>query len=121
MFPIERLQVYTQAMDLARACAQQAPSIRDTDLRSQLLRAVRSIAANLAEGAGSGSQALFARHVAIALGSAKEAECHLRVALEAGLLATPAHAALHDQLLNLTPRLVRLLAALRGNAKRRSD
>ncbi len=120
MFPLDRLEVYLQAMTVARSCARHAPTIRDLDLRSQLLRSARSIAANLAEGAGSGSQALFARHIAIALGSTKETECHLQIALDAGMLTTPAHTELKGLLDNLAPRLVRLLASVRRNAKRRS-
>ncbi len=95
--------------------------LRDIDLRRQLLRAIRSIAANLAEGAGSDSQAVFARHIAIALGSAEESECHLRIARDAGLMDAPIHANLQLALDNLRPRLIRLLLAVRQNARRRSD
>jgi four helix bundle protein len=121
MFPLEKLEVYEQAAELARDCARGCTSIRDIDLRQQLLRSTRSIAANLAEGAGSDSQAVFARHIAIALGSARESECHLRLARDAGLLDASLHANLQLALDNLRPRLIRLLAAVRKNAKRRSD
>lgn len=121
MFPLERLDVYQQATTLARECARECATLRDIDLRRQLLRAIRSIAANLAEGAGSDSQAVFARHIAIALGSAKESECHLRIARDAGLIDAPVHSNLQLALDNLRPRLIRLLLAVRRNARRRSD
>jgi four helix bundle protein len=121
MFPLERLDVYQQATALARESARDCASLSDIDLRRQLLRAIRSIAANLAEGSGSDSQAVFARHIAIALGSAKESECHLQIARDAGLIDASIHANLQLALDNLRPRLIRLLAAVRRNARRRSD
>ncbi len=112
MFPLHRLEVYLQAMQFARECAARAHCISDHALRSQLLRSARSIAANIAEGAGSGSQAVFARHIAIALGSAKEAECHIAMAVEAGELQDASRDQLLHLLNNLAPRLVRLMAAV---------
>lgn len=119
MFPLHRLKVYEQARELALACYKGGSSIPDRDLRGQLLRAARAIPANLAEGAGSESQAVFARYIAIALASAKETESHLQVAFDAGLLASEQHAVLKTKVDNLAPRLVRLLHAVRRNAKRR--
>ncbi len=120
MHPLEKLEVYAQARTLAEACRQATAAMSDRDLRWQLLRAVRSIAANLAEGAGSESQATFARYIAIALASAKESECHVEFARDTGALTPQTHADLTAQLRNLAPRLVRLLAAVRANAARRT-
>ena len=53
------------------------------------------------------------------LASAKETECHLQMARDAGLLAPEQHALLKSKVDNLAPRLVRLLHAVRRNAKRR--
>ncbi|MHB1095414.1 MAG: four helix bundle protein [Gemmatimonadaceae bacterium] len=119
MYPLHKLKVYEQARDLARACFVAGSSIRDRDLRGQLLRAARAIPANLAEGADSESQAVFARYIAIALASVKETECHLQIAYDAGLVAPAQHAALQANVDNLAPRVVRLLHAVRQNAKRR--
>ncbi len=69
MYPLHKLKVYEQAQDLARACYVVGSEVSDRDLRSQLLRAARAIPANLAERAGSESQAVFARYIAIALAS----------------------------------------------------
>ncbi len=119
MHPLHRLEVYAQARLLAEACRQHTQRLRDRDLHSQLLRAARSIAANLAEGAGSESQATFAKYIAIALASARETQCHLDFARDAGGLTTAAHVEITDRLNNLAPRLIRLLAAVRANAQRR--
>jgi len=120
MHPFQKLQVVEQAHRFALTCYAEAKQIDDRSLRWQLQRAAQSIAANLVEGAGSESQAAFARYVAIALASAKETEYHLLFARDAGLLPTEVQSSLNDALNNLTPRLVRLLAAVRTNAKRRT-
>jgi four helix bundle protein len=52
----------------------------------QLWRAASSISANIAEGAAQDSHRQFARYLTIALGSANEAESHLSLASQAGLL-----------------------------------
>ena len=120
MFPLHRLEVYAQSRDLALACHVVARSMEDRDLRTQLLRAARSVSANLAEGAGSESQATFARYIAISLASAKETENHLQVARDADLISEAQHGELKAKLDNLTPRLVRLLHAVRRNTARRT-
>ncbi len=120
MHPLNKLEVYSQARAFAESCRQHTASMRDRELRWQLLRAARSIAANLAEGAGSESQAAFARYIAIALASAKETECHVDFARDTGALTTEAYADLAAQHRRLAPRLVRLLAAVRSNAQRRT-
>jgi four helix bundle protein len=120
MHPLNKLQVYQQALAFAADCRVHCSTLADRDLRTQLLRAARAVAANLAEGAGSESQAVFARHIAIALASARETDCHLWLAREAGLLASAPHEQLVSALDNLTPRLVKLLLAVRQNATRRT-
>lgn len=120
MFPLDKLKVYAQARALAAECHTLCRSVRDRDLRSQMLRAVRAIPANLAEGAASESQASFARYVAIAIASARETTSHLDLAQDAGLLHESECAAVRTRLDNLIPRLVRLLQAVRQTAKRRT-
>ena len=120
MFPLDKLDVYAKARALAAECHRVAGALPDRDLRSQLLRSARAIPANLAEGASSETQASFARYVAIAVASARETASHLHIAQDAGLLPGDDCAALHTRLDNLIPRLVRLLSAVRQNAKRRA-
>lgn len=60
------------------------------DLADQLRRAARSIAANLAEGAGSQSSSTFLRHIAVALGSIAELDNHLICARDEGYMTPEA-------------------------------
>jgi four helix bundle protein len=53
---------------------------------SQMRRCCSSIPANIAEGCGRGTDAVFARFLQIALGSASELEYHLLLARDLGLL-----------------------------------
>jgi four helix bundle protein len=55
-------------------------------MTSQLRRSAVSIAANLAEGAGRGTNRDFARFVRIAAGSASEYETHVLVSSDVGLM-----------------------------------
>lgn len=55
---------------------------RSRALFDQMRRAAISVEANIVEGYALGTSALFRRHVRIALGSAAETECLLRIAGE---------------------------------------
>lgn len=59
---------------------------RTQPLFDQLRRAVISIEANIVEGYALGTPALFSRHARIAVGSAAEAECLIRLGEELALL-----------------------------------
>jgi four helix bundle protein len=72
------------------------------NLGDQLIRSVSSVAANLAEGHGRAGKDR-AYHFRVALGSAKEADTHLRVLLAAGAV-DPVH----------TSRALRLLDDVRA-------
>jgi len=56
------------------------PKSEQFGLTSQLRRAAASIAANIVEGRGSGSETMFKRHLRISLGSAFEVEYFLLLA-----------------------------------------
>jgi four helix bundle protein len=58
-------------------------------LRSQLLRAVNSVPANIAEGARQNSRPQFLRYLRIARASLDETSAHLRVAADVGAIRTP--------------------------------
>jgi four helix bundle protein len=62
-------------------------------LRSQLLRGISSVPANISEGAGARTEAEFVRYLDIALKSARETENHLlhAVALKCMARATGEH------------------------------
>ena len=78
-------------------------------LRNQTMRAVMSIAANVAEGAARGSRSDFARFVTIAAASASELEHHLTVAQDLGVIEESIGA----RLVARTSELRRMLFGLR--------
>jgi four helix bundle protein len=83
----------------------------------QLRRAVISIEANIVEGYALGTTALYQRHLRIAMGSAAEAECLVRVAREMEYLERSAADTI-DEVLSGAMRalhgLIRHAAAPRG-------
>ena len=74
------LEVHRSALRIRRGVA---PSVK-----RQLLRAIESIASNIAEGSALDSRAHFAHHLGHALASAKESRSQLRLAR--GLKLLPA-------------------------------
>jgi four helix bundle protein len=76
--PLQRVQVYRLAMELIPVARADAAALRYTpgvrELQSQLVRAVGSIAANVAEGYSRTGAADRRKFYEYALGSAREAE-----------------------------------------------
>lgn len=87
--------------------------------RSQLLRAVGSIPANIAEGSGKRSDAEFARYLDIALGSAKETENHLLFARDMGWLDHATFLALDAGLTEVRRMLFSLSRVIRARVDER--
>lgn len=81
-------------------------------LRNQLLRAVDSVPANVAEGARRASRGDFARFLRIALGSADEAGTHLRIAWHAQALDTPEYHACERLRVTVCKMLYQLIRSL---------
>jgi four helix bundle protein len=81
-------------------------------LRAQLIRSTMSIGANIAEGAARSSRTDFARFVTIAAGSTSEAEHHLVVAGDLGLVDASIGARLVDRLIEVRRMLFGLRRAL---------
>ncbi len=82
-------------------------------LTSQLRRSAVSIAANIAEGCGRGSDADARRHFQIALGSACEELSLALLARDLGLLTTEAFESLERTLGSVRRMLVRLIQRTR--------
>ena len=84
MRDFKKIIAWQKAHRLSVRIHEQAPGWKlsiSPGLRSQLLRAISSVPANISEGAGSRTDAEFARYLDIALKSARETENHLLEAL----------------------------------------
>lgn len=89
MQDFRKLRVWRAAQDLAVAVHGMTQSLHGTDaagLRSQVRRSALSIAANVAEGAVSGSPRQFARFLQMAIASTSETESHLDFGIRVSLL-----------------------------------
>jgi len=99
------------------AIAKKLPPEERLALSSQIRRASSSVAANIAEGFGRGTQADFCRFLFVARGSLWEAESHLLVAIGVGHV-TEADAARALSLRAQAGRqLNALIAAIRSRAR----
>jgi four helix bundle protein len=90
MRDLEHFDVLTRAKRLTMSCYRLTRVFPDTErfgLISQINRASVSIAANIAEGLGRGTQGDFERHLRIAVGSA--AELHVLLDLSSEVLDLP--------------------------------
>jgi four helix bundle protein len=83
-------------------------------LISQLRRSSASISANLAEGCGRGSDADFARHVQIAMGSACEVDYQLLLARDLEYLSGEKYLAPQEEISRIKRMLTSLLKTLRS-------
>lgn len=94
--------------------SQHFPSEERYGLTAQLRRSAASIAANVAEGCGRGSDADFARFVQVALGSCTETRYHVRLAFDLDFLGADVHARLEADVLRVGAQLTRLRHTLRA-------
>jgi four helix bundle protein len=98
---------HTLAMEVHRI-AGGFPRVEGVALTGQLRRAVLSIPANIAEGAGKSGNSEFRRFLNIALGSAVETDYHLLAARDLGLLEL----AVYEDLSARTVEVRRMLGGL---------
>lgn len=82
-------------------------------LTSQLRRSCTSVAANIAEGCGRGSDAEFKRFLIIAMGSASETEYHLLLARDLGYMDDRLYNQHNDELLEMKQMLNALINKLK--------
>lgn len=85
-------------------------------LTSQLRRASASIAANLAEGTGRGTDADFGRFVQMAMGSASEVEYDLLLGRDLELLAETDYETLSGSVVEVKRMLAALLQRLKADS-----
>jgi four helix bundle protein len=119
--PFRRINVWQKAHALSVAChhATFRRPLGGTapGFRSQFLRAVDSIADNIAEGAGQRSQRQFAHYLEIALASAHEVDSQLERALAIHILDRREGRKLQEQLWEVK----RMLTAFHRAVKRRAE
>jgi four helix bundle protein len=85
-------------------------------LTSQMRRAATSVASNIAEGCGRGSDADFARCLRIAMGSASELEYQLLLARDLALIAENAHERLSSPCTEVKRMLTSLIRKLTADS-----
>lgn len=110
----ENLNVWIDAADLAvdtYRITESWPRGERYGLTSQLRRAAASIGANIAEGAGRGTDADFRRFLRIATGSANEVQHYLALASRLELMSA-------DECADLT-RKIRAVRSQLGSLQRR--
>ncbi len=84
-------------------------------LTSQVRRAAASIPANIAEGAGRGSDAEFKRFLQIAMGSASELEYHLLLARDLGYLPQDIYSILDNKSTEIKRMLTSFIQKLKAD------
>ena len=87
MANINSLIVYKEARELIRAVQPITKGVGFGDLGHQIRRAAISIASNICEGAGSGSDKQFARYCRLARGSANEVQGQLQILCDLGVIS----------------------------------
>ena len=101
MYPFRRLTVWEKAHALTLRIYQATDgpvARRYPALSSQLRRAIASIPANIAEGAGHATDPQFNRFLEIALASAREADYHLLLAKDLQAISERDYAVLEARL-----------------------
>ena len=90
------------------------PASERYGITSQMRRACSSIPANLAEGAGRGSDAEFARFCTIALGSATELDYFLLLARDLGYMPSGSYEQLTADVQEVSRMLAGLIRKVKG-------
>src|SRR5687767_2176843 len=119
MFTFESLKVWKRSHALVLTIYEQTrrfPPDEKFGLTSQLRRAAVSIPANLAEGCKRSSPGDFARHVAIARGSASEVDYLIVLSSELGYLEASSAEPLRHELGEILSMLTSLWNTLRSRS-----
>ena len=116
MRTLNRLLVARKAHDLTLKIYEETagfPAAERFGLTGQVRRAAVSIGSNIAEGDGRDSNAGFARHLGIALGSANEANYQLLLARDLGWLKPASYDDLAGRLREIRAMLLGLSTEVR--------
>jgi len=91
------------------------PTDERSGLTSQLRRSAASIAANIAEGCGRGSDADCGGFLQMAAGSASEVEYHILLASDLGYIDTQIDAASNSQVIEIKRMLTAFIKKLKAD------
>jgi four helix bundle protein len=111
------LKVWRKSHEVALAVYRATGAFPETErygVTNQMRRAAASVAANIAEGCGRGSDADFARFLHLPMGSASELEYFLLLARDLDYLAETERAAIARDLEEVKRMLAGLIARLRS-------
>lgn len=124
MADFKKLTVWQKARELTVATILASDEMSGTTatlVRGQLVRAIMSVPANIAEGSAKRSDREFARFVRIALGSATESENHLIIANDLHLIENGIFNNLTSQIENVRKMLTGLEKRLSGDADKKKQ
>ena len=108
----KELEVWKRAMSIAKSIytlTKKFPIDEKFGLTSQIQRAAVSIASNIAEGAGRGTDKDFVHFLNIALGSAFEVETQVLLSLDLGYLSNEDSKDVLDNIRVIQPQLNALI------------
>jgi four helix bundle protein len=119
MHPHRKLSVWKKAHDLTLRVYSAVASFGGAHvaLAHQLRRAAHSVPANIVEGSGRTSNRQFGYHLQVAIGSARELDYLLRLAVDLRELSSKEHAILEAR----TDEVTRMLVALQRTVAARAD
>ena len=124
MHPFRKLLVWRKAHELALATYRATEAVsnrRYPGLADQLRRAVLSVPANTAEGAGRDTAEQFCHFLEIAVASAREVDCLLLIAADLEAIDRSEYTKLEARTEEVCKMLVALRATIRKRAILRKD
>lgn len=116
MFRFENLDVWQEAMNLCERIyrvSQSFPAAEQYGLTSQVRRSVVSISANIAEGAGRGTDPEFVRFLDIATGSLMETVSHWSLASRLQFISESDFREVYEQ----CERIGKMISSLRNRLR----
>jgi len=122
MADFKKLAVWQKARELTVAAIRACEDISGATgalVRAQLVRAIMSVPANIAEGSAKQSDREFARFIRISLGSATEAESHLIIASDLELIDQSDFVSLNSLIEDVRKMLTGLSKRLTSDANKK--
>lgn len=120
MQDFKKLKVWEKAHELTievYKATRGFPRVEQFGVTAQMRRASGSVAANIAEGCGRGTQRDFAQFLQVAIGSANELEYHLLLASDLSYLQKETHRKLEGQVEEVRRMLSHLIQRVRSTSR----